>query len=41
MAERDTARQMLQGLKAMLAQSEALRQSADDSHPVKVRCRNL
>ncbi len=37
-AERNTARQMLQGVKAMLAQSEALRQSADNSQPLKVRC---
>ncbi len=37
LAERDTARQMLHGIKAMLAQSEALRQSSDNSHPVKVR----
>ncbi|BDA50922.1 hypothetical protein COCOBI_17-1410 [Coccomyxa sp. Obi] len=36
-AERDTARQMLHGIKAMLAQSEALRQSSDNSHPVKVQ----
>ena len=35
-AERDTARQMLHGIKAMLAQSEALRQSSDNSHPLKV-----
>ncbi|CAL8462828.1 g2362 [Coccomyxa elongata] len=37
LAERDTARQMLHGIKAMLAQSEALRQSSDSSHPVKVQ----